>query len=465
MAEGGRQTSPCESCRMYQQEISLLRDKIYALETERGLNDTLPVEPGKKTEKTDTCNLKLNDTITFPKLNRQLGARPKQRQHARKNAPEIKLTNRFSPLSENVYNKQKMSEKNKEHEVKTKMERNTVPSVKARDTLLLGDGAISNINNEIMTTVTYPSATVSDIIDVLNKEITNNPGINKLVLHVGAVDTRNGESEVLKEKFNKLFERLDCLDKDAIQIFISGPIPNIDGRINKFSRLFQLNTWLSKVCKSRGLTFIENFNLFWKRDDLFKGNGPHLSRGGVRRLTENLLHALQNPWRPEQQERAERSMRRAPGSPAKVSPASPIKDSVAAASSAPTVKDSATAKDPATAAPAAPTVEDSATVKDPATVKESAAPENISTIAAAPPASASPGKSSASAPPASIVNDSAEGALSSTPPQALSPTGTSTPSRDFSESFPSPKSPMGFPSHFEALIKQGIQMTPRTPVM
>uniref|UniRef100_A0A8C6S9W4 SGNH hydrolase-type esterase domain-containing protein n=1 Tax=Neogobius melanostomus TaxID=47308 RepID=A0A8C6S9W4_9GOBI len=297
-----------------------------------------------------------------------------------------------------------------------------------------------------MTTITYPSATVSDIIDVLNKEITNNPGINKLVLHVGAVDTRNGESEVLKEKFNKLFDRLDCLDKDAIQIFISGPIPNIDGRINKFSRLFQLNTWLSKVCESRGLYFIENFYLFWKRDDLFKGNGPHLSRGGVRRLTENLLHALQNQWRPEQQERAERSMRRAPGSPAKVSPASPIKDSVAAASSAPTVMDSAT-------------------VKDPATVKELAAPENISTIAAAPPASASPGKSSASAPPASIVNDSAEGPLSSTPPQALSPTGTSTPSRDFSESFPSPKSPMGFPSHFEALIKQGIQMTPRTPVM
>uniref|UniRef100_A0A8C6UMU9 SGNH hydrolase-type esterase domain-containing protein n=1 Tax=Neogobius melanostomus TaxID=47308 RepID=A0A8C6UMU9_9GOBI len=335
-----------------------------------------------------------------------------------------------------------MSERNTEQEVKTKMERKTVPSVKARDILLLGDGAISNINNEIMTTITYPSATVSDIIE----EITNNPGINKLVLHVGAVDTRNGESEVLKEKFNKLFDRLDCLDKDAIQIFISGPIPNIDGRINKFSRLFQLNTWLSKVCESRGLYFIENFYLFWKRDDLFKGNGPHLSRGGVRRLTENLLHALQNQWRPEQQERAERSMRRAPGSPAKVSPASPIKDSVAAASSAPTVMDSAT-------------------VKDPATVKELAAPENISTIAAAPPASASPGKSSASAPPASIVNDSAEGPLSSTPPQALSPTGTSTPSRDFSESFPSPKSPMGFPSHFEALIKQGIQMTPRTPVM
>lgn len=155
-------------------------------------------------------------------------------------------------------------------------------NVKDKDIILLGDGAICNINMDRIVTRSFPSATVPAITEVLNQEITNNPGFKQMVIHVGAVDVRNKQSEILKENFNKLFERPDCLDKEAIQVFISGPIPNIDGKLNKFSRPFQLNTWLSKVCESRALYFIENFNLFWQRYDLFRENGPHLSRGGVR---------------------------------------------------------------------------------------------------------------------------------------------------------------------------------------
>ena len=78
MSEGVTQTkSPCESCRIYQQEICALQERIFALETEMGLHETLPMESSDKEstfiskgkgEKTTTYNLKLNDTMSFPRL-------------------------------------------------------------------------------------------------------------------------------------------------------------------------------------------------------------------------------------------------------------------------------------------------------------------------------------------------------------------------------------------------------------
>ena len=37
----------------------------------------------------------------------------------------------------------------------------------------------------------------------------------------------------------------------------------------RFSRLLEVNTWLSNWTKETGLQFINNFDLFWKRDFLF----------------------------------------------------------------------------------------------------------------------------------------------------------------------------------------------------
>lgn len=199
-----------------------------------------------------------------------------------------------------VNNKQrencKISLPNKSHEKKHQLNVSG-SSLKGKDILLLGDGAIGQINIRRVITCSFPSATVTDVIDILPSVISKHQGVKQLILHVGAVDIRKGETEVLKKDFNELFERLD---KVKLQSFISGPLPNIDRRMNKFSRLLQLNTWLSKVCESRGLHFIDNFNLFWQRDDLFKGKGPHLSRGGVRRLMDNLLYALRNQNGPGQ---------------------------------------------------------------------------------------------------------------------------------------------------------------------
>lgn len=168
---------PCESCRIYQHEICVLQERIFALETEMGLHETLPMESsGKKStftskekgEKTATYNLKLNDTVSFPRLCNGLGAKPKKRPTVGINgryvtSPGIKLTNRFLPLSE-----PNVTECNRQRDsTKQQMDRKTVPCVKVKDTVVLGDGAVSNININRAVTCSYPSATVSDITKLL----------------------------------------------------------------------------------------------------------------------------------------------------------------------------------------------------------------------------------------------------------------------------------------------------------
>uniref|UniRef100_A0A7N9AQ54 OSK domain-containing protein n=1 Tax=Mastacembelus armatus TaxID=205130 RepID=A0A7N9AQ54_9TELE len=327
----GKENTLCQNCRIYLQKINVLQMKILALESERGLQDTLLFRPsGKKPKPTisnkcyvdQNATLNLDDTVSFPKPSRvgidqneatwdKLGAKPNHHRIRKKNggtpgphvaSTNIQLSNRFQPLSELNLIEQEMSAvpenqksnnfKNRSHGASQRnRDKESVTNVKDRDILLLGDGAISDINNSRTITCSYPSAMVTDIAALLPQVISKHHGVKQLILHVGAVDTRKGESEVLKQDFSKLLEKLDKL---KIQSFVSGPLPNIDRRINKFSRLLALNTWLSKACEIRGVHFIDNFNLFWQRDDLFKGKGPYLSRSGVRRLTDNLLHSLRH---------------------------------------------------------------------------------------------------------------------------------------------------------------------------
>ncbi|KAJ0068118.1 hypothetical protein NL108_016189 [Boleophthalmus pectinirostris] len=323
--------SICERCRNYQQEIYELQTRIFALETEKGLHQTLPVTSSgeqptviSREEGGNSFKLNLSDTVSFPKLGTDQNAKPAQRV-IKDNAkivisPTIKLTNRFSPLSQtdvNIQTDNVLSSQNKNNKVGKRVQAywESVPNVKVRDTLLLGDGAISGVSHRKILTCCYPTYTVSEITKLLPKVLSTHQGVKQLIVHVGAVDIRMEQSEVLKRDFTKLFEELN---KVEVKTFISGPLPNIDLRNrNKFTRLFQLNTWLLNVCAARGLHYIENFDLFWKRKDLFEGNGPHLSRGGVRVLKENLLHDLrhrpgQGPVHPVREKRNGRSIPAAP---------------------------------------------------------------------------------------------------------------------------------------------------------
>ncbi len=104
-------------------------------------------------------------------------------------------------------------------------------------------------------------------------------------------DIQKGQSEILKKDFTELFETLQRLE---VQSFICGPLL-ARGTNGLFSRLLGLNTWLQRSCGIKGVNFIDNFNIFWGHRQLFKLDGLHLNKLGVRVLKDNIFFSLHHP--------------------------------------------------------------------------------------------------------------------------------------------------------------------------
>ncbi len=64
-----------------------------------------------------------------------------------------------------------------------------------------------------------------------------------------------------------------------------------------FSRILSLNTWLLSTCKTLNIDFINNFNLFWNRAQLFSPDGVHPNWLGRKMLTANLQYAVRTSAR------------------------------------------------------------------------------------------------------------------------------------------------------------------------
>lgn len=157
-------------------------------------------------------------------------------------------------------------------------------------TLIIGDSIVRNVKVRGAQTIVSPGATVLDIVNNFSDIENEYPNADRIIIHVGTNDTSKRKSEVLKNDFLLLFSRVKQSNSN---VFISGPTPTCGRGMERFSRLIALNNWLSSVCSSHGVGFIDNFNIFWKRRYLFRRDGLHLNSDGSRLLSDNFTFALQ----------------------------------------------------------------------------------------------------------------------------------------------------------------------------
>ncbi len=157
-------------------------------------------------------------------------------------------------------------------------------------TLIVGDSIIRNVRTRTATACCFPQATVSDVNKELRSIVMKHKTANQVIIHVGKNGIRKGQSELLKQDFSELFETLQRLE---VQSFISGPLPARG--TNMFSRLLGLNTWLQITCSTKGVNFIDNFNIFWGHRQLFKLDGLHPNKLGARVLKDNFYFSLRHP--------------------------------------------------------------------------------------------------------------------------------------------------------------------------
>ncbi|KAL7375246.1 hypothetical protein ABVT39_014275 [Epinephelus coioides] len=112
------------------------------------------------------------------------------------------------------------------------------------------------------------------------------PSVGDRDLHgqAGINDLRNQQSEVLKQDFVSLVDRLLDMGKWLI---ISSPLPPPRYGDVTTSRLRQLHLWLKGYCLAKSIPFVDNFTAFLNRPHLFKRDGLHPNQEGPRLLSVN----------------------------------------------------------------------------------------------------------------------------------------------------------------------------------
>ncbi len=213
--------------------------------------------------------------------------------------PPIHLENRFEALmnvDEESQNMTKLGSNQPAANIATNRrsrssrQRHSAQSAAEPRTLIVGDSIIRNVRTRTATTCCFHQATVSDVNKELRSIVMKHKTANRVIIHVGKNDIRIGQSELLKQDFSELFETLQRLE---VQSFISGPLPARGTTM--FSRLLGLNTWLQRTCSTKGVNFIDNFNIFWGHRQLFKLDGLHPNKLGARVLKDNFYFSLRHP--------------------------------------------------------------------------------------------------------------------------------------------------------------------------
>ena len=144
--------------------------------------------------------------------------------------------------------------------------------------------------------LTTPSVIVNSISGARANDIESNLKVlanakrkySKIVIHTGTNDVRLRQSEITKQNFISVCRFAQQMSDS---VTFSGPIPIRRGD-EMFSRISDLNRWLSEWCANNNVGFIDNFSSFLGKPRLLKRDGIHPTPEGAVLLSRNIDHHL-----------------------------------------------------------------------------------------------------------------------------------------------------------------------------
>uniref|UniRef100_A0A674PIU4 SGNH hydrolase-type esterase domain-containing protein n=1 Tax=Takifugu rubripes TaxID=31033 RepID=A0A674PIU4_TAKRU len=151
--------------------------------------------------------------------------------------------------------------------------------------LVVGTSMVRHVAVHDGRTFCHPGARVAEVTSSALQLSAQHPTASMLVLEAGINDLKFQQSEVPKQDFISLVDRLLDMGK---RLIISGPLPPPRYGDVITSRLRQLHLWLKGYCLGNSIPFVDNFAAFLNRPHLFKWDGLHPNHEGSRLLSLNI---------------------------------------------------------------------------------------------------------------------------------------------------------------------------------
>ena len=212
---------------------------------------------------------------------------------ASSNDPVI-CRNRFSPLDEAEGGMDDVIEVPDESErVEVGRGVNELPEV-----LVVGDSMVRYLDREFCEKerkkrmrVCYPGAGVNDVKERYENVVNGSARDSVVVLHVGTNDVDRVRSEELMARYRCLLEKVRDSGRRCV---VSGVLPRCQAGSRWHSRAIGMNERVQKMCEEMGLSFMDEWREFSGRKELFAMDGVHLSRLGVKVLSDCLERAVRD---------------------------------------------------------------------------------------------------------------------------------------------------------------------------
>ena len=198
------------------------------------------------------------------------GTRPPRCEEASPPKFEVACSNRFSLLA--------TSQEQEAAEEESKTEEG--PGV-----LLIGDSQVRHLDRtfcenarERRVRMCLPGARVQDVSDRLDRLLEGTGNETVVVVHVGGNDVSRKRSEELVNRYRVMLEKVRSSGRTGV---VCGVIPRICEGGEWLSRAISLNDRIEGMCRSLGLRFVDGWDTFFGKHEMFAKDGVHLSRVGA----------------------------------------------------------------------------------------------------------------------------------------------------------------------------------------
>ena len=134
-----------------------------------------------------------------------------------------------------------------------------------------------------------PGASVDDVAEAVDTVVEGAPANGIVIIHAGTNDIVRTRSEELMEKYRKMIRKYK---EKTNNILISGILPRIDAGNTFYGKAYSTNNRVKNLCSQEGIEFIDTWNDFYGKRELFTSDGLHLNTVGsapLGRLFDNTV--------------------------------------------------------------------------------------------------------------------------------------------------------------------------------
>ena len=163
---------------------------------------------------------------------------------------------------------------------------------KSQEVLVVGDSRIRYLDRTFCEadrrgrmTCCLPGAGVKDVVERFRGIVKGTGEEAVVVVHVGVNDVRKVRPEELVERYRELLREVRESGRRCI---VSGVLPRQKVGGLWLRQAYGLNDRLRRMCGESGVGFMDEWDRFYGRQELYARDGIHFSRKGVQALSECL---------------------------------------------------------------------------------------------------------------------------------------------------------------------------------